>query len=256
MCTSLIGMSRSGNRRLGVLSTKRDVQSIQIFVQFFYSTLGQKKCCKPQTDTGKMMDTVRSLVFPPFRFDLTIPCLYRETERIALRPKTLAVLSYLVDHPSHLVTTMELRAAVWPEIQVSAGVLRVCIRELRKALGDDAKAPQFIETVHRRGYRFIGQLTATEGPPHGPSRLVGREAELSQLDSWFKRALQGQRQIVFVTGEAGIGKTRLIDAFLERLAATDDVQIGQGHCVDQYGGGEAYLPVLGSLGAVGSRPWR
>jgi predicted ATPase len=75
-------------------------------------------------------------------------------------------------------------------------------------------------------------------------KLVGREAELAQLQQWLDQALAGQRQIVFVTGEPGIGKTTLIDVFLERLQAHPEVRIAHGQCVEQYGAGEAYLPLL------------
>src|SRR5262249_53518462 len=74
--------------------------------------------------------------------------------------------------------------------------------------------------------------------------LVGRESELAQLQTLFETALQGERQMVFVTGEAGIGKTTLIDTFLAQLRGRADVRITSGQCVEQYGPGEAYLPLL------------
>ena len=77
--------------------------------------------------------------------------------------------------------------------------------------------------------------------------LVGRESELTQLQHTFETALQGKRQVVFVTGEAGIGKTTLIDAFLAQIRERDDVRITSGQCVEQYGPGEAYLPLLEAI---------
>jgi DNA-binding winged helix-turn-helix (wHTH) protein len=126
-----------------------------------------------------------------------------------------------------LVTKDALFAAVWPEMVVSEGVLTNCIGELRKALGDTAQAPRLIATVHRRGYRFIAPVTLagpSEPPvpiasasvsisPVPPPLLVGREAEMQALRQRLEQALQGQRQVVFVTGEAGIGKTTVVDAF-------------------------------------------
>ena len=73
---------------------------------------------------------------------------------------------------------------------------------------------------------------------------MGREAELTQLQNVFETALQGERQVVFVTGEAGIGKTTLVDAFLAQIRDRDDVRITSGQCVEQYGPGEAYMPLL------------
>ncbi|MGE0684703.1 MAG: AAA family ATPase, partial [Candidatus Binatia bacterium] len=74
--------------------------------------------------------------------------------------------------------------------------------------------------------------------------LVGRESELTQLQHLFEKALKAQRQVVFVTGEAGIGKTTLVDAFLTQIRNHADVRITSGQCVEQYGPGEAYLPLL------------
>ena len=79
------------------------------------------------------------------------------------------------------------------------------------------------------------------------TRLVGREEELAQLQSWLDKARQGERQMAFVTGEPGIGKTALVETFLARLAAAGDLWVAQGQCVEHYGAGEAYLPVLAAL---------
>jgi predicted ATPase/type II secretory pathway predicted ATPase ExeA len=76
------------------------------------------------------------------------------------------------------------------------------------------------------------------------SVVVGRQMELARLQNVFEKALRGERQVVFVTGEAGIGKTTLVDAFLVRIRDRPDVRITSGQCVEQYGPGEAYLPLL------------
>ena len=80
------------------------------------------------------------------------------SQAIKLRPKAFAVLDYLLGRPGQLVTKEELLNAVWPETFVGEAVLKVAIRQIREALGDDPKSPRFIETAHRRGYRFIGQI--------------------------------------------------------------------------------------------------
>src|SRR5262249_26813591 len=87
-----------------------------------------------------------------------------------LRPKTFALLRYLVAHAGQLLTNEALLEALWPETLVSEVVLAGCIRELRQALGDSAQAPRFIEPVHRRGYRFIGQLPTAPAPPPAAER--------------------------------------------------------------------------------------
>ena len=94
--------------------------------------------------------------FGPFRLDVENERLWRGREQIILRPKSFAVLRYLVAQPRQLVTRDEILEAVWRGIAVTDAVLTVCIGEIRQALGDDRHRPQYIETVHRRGYRFIG----------------------------------------------------------------------------------------------------
>jgi DNA-binding winged helix-turn-helix (wHTH) protein/predicted ATPase len=80
-------------------------------------------------------------------------------------------------------------------------------------------------------------------PPH----FVGRDAELGQLGQWWSAARRGMRQVGFVVGEPGIGKTALVDAFVTQVAAAQDVSVGCGQCVDDYGMGEAYRPLLEAL---------
>ena len=106
----------------------------------------------------------------PLWLDLANACLWCGDQARALRPKTFALLRYLVEHPGQILPKATLLEALWPEAVVSEVVLAVCIRELRQVLGDSAQAPRFIETVHRRGYRFIGHLpTVCPAAPHPSS---------------------------------------------------------------------------------------
>src|SRR5262245_52601985 len=99
--------------------------------------------------------------FPPFRLDLRSGRLWRGPHPVALRPKALALLGYLAERPGVLVTKAELHAAIWGDAIVSDDTLTRTVVELRQALGDDARTPRIVETVHRRGFRFIGR-------PHTP----------------------------------------------------------------------------------------
>jgi DNA-binding winged helix-turn-helix (wHTH) protein/tetratricopeptide (TPR) repeat protein len=227
-----------------------------------------------------------NLAFGPFRLDLTRDRLWREQEVVELRAKPLAVLRYLVEHAGQVVTRDELQKQVWTGIYVTKTALRVCVREIRLALGDDATAPQYIETVGRQGYRFIAPISTTappvisdqwsvvnsdkEGtqpaqlgtgnwplatrPQHLTPYFVGRERELLQLRQWFESTLAGQRQCVFVTGEAGIGKTALINTFLHQTHQTGPVWLAHGQCIEQYGVGIPYLPLLDALGQLWQEP--
>ncbi|MBI3304179.1 MAG: AAA family ATPase, partial [Deltaproteobacteria bacterium] len=233
------------------------------------------------------MKTESHLFFPPFHLDLPNERLWRGSQLISLRPKTFTVLRYLVEHDGQLVTKEELLGSVWRGIRVSEALPKDYIQELRKALQDNPKVPQFIETVHGRGYRFIAPLTTNPPPvqspesrvrslekfgvqslesqqvrspqspipnPQSPSDLVGREAELEWLQSYLEKARQGQRQTVFVTGEPGIGKTTMVEAFLQRAATERNLCIARGQCLEQYGLGEAYMPVLEALGQLCREP--
>jgi DNA-binding winged helix-turn-helix (wHTH) protein len=99
--------------------------------------------------------------FDAFRLEPPPGGLWRGDVRIALRRRPLAVLRYLVAHAGRLVTKAELRQHVWGGTHVSDTVLRVCVQEIRAALGDAAAAPQYLETVEPQGYRWrVGGETA------------------------------------------------------------------------------------------------
>src|ERR1700674_4992791 len=100
--------------------------------------------------------------FPPFRLDTANQCLWRtdagNEERIRITPKAFAVLRYLVEHAGRLITQEELLNALWPDTFVQPEVLKTHILDVRSALGDSAKNSRFIETLPRRGYRFIAPV--------------------------------------------------------------------------------------------------
>ena len=85
--------------------------------------------------------------------------------RCKLTAKAVAVLRYLVAHPGRLVRKPALLEAVWPDVIVSDWALTTCIHEIRYVLGDVAKTPRYIATVHRQGYRFIAPVTVADAPP-------------------------------------------------------------------------------------------
>jgi len=200
--------------------------------------------------------------FPPFRLDVINQCLWRQTsnggaERVLLRPKAFGVLRYLVEHPGRLVTPRELFDALWTDTIVEPAVLKSHILEIRTALGDRPKNPLFIETLPRRGYQFIApvsQAPKPDTPPPAESihpKLVGRDEALGELRQCLARALQQQRQIAFITGEAGIGKTALADEFARRASAdSQQVRIARAQCIEGYGGKEAYYPMLEAVGQL------
>ena len=181
---------------------------------------------------------------------------------IRLTPKAAAVLAALIERAGEPVTRRELFASVWGDTIVGDATLTTCIRELREALDDDARRPRFIETRHRRGYRFVAQLGRSPAPTgslppwrFGPAApVVGRDRELAALHACLEAARAGRRQIVFITGEPGIGKTTAVDAFLAAASERGNVRVAYGRCIEHYGAGEAYLPLMEAITRLGREP--
>lgn len=117
--------------------------------------------------------------FGPFRLDPGAQSLWRDDTLLPLPPKPLAVLAHLVTHAGEVVAKEALLDAVWPETAVTEGVLKTCLAQIRQVLGDTARRPQYIATLHRRGYRFVAPVVAhtaaipgsAEAPPAATSNL-------------------------------------------------------------------------------------
>jgi DNA-binding winged helix-turn-helix (wHTH) protein/tetratricopeptide (TPR) repeat protein len=199
--------------------------------------------------------------FPPFRLDTANATLWRNDQAVPLRPKSFATLCYLIERRGHLVTKDELLDAVWRDRCVGEAVLKVCINQLRQALGDDAHAPVYLITVARRGYRFAAPVTEirptkteeyVNNSPRGnwlsnrTGHWVGRETAQARLLTIWQRSLENLRQVVFVTGEPGIGKTTLIEMFLDHASGWAPMVLRM-RCVKHFGEGEALLPMLEAM---------
>ncbi len=215
----------------------------------------------PNAHAASLVSRAGVKEFPPFRLDTVNQCLWRRLdsggdERVALKPKPFAILRYLVEHAGRLVTQDELLDAVWPDTHVQPEVLKRHIFEVRDVLGDDRRHPTYIETLPRLGYQFIADIrhAAQAGPTVGevPARtkIVGRDRSLAYLGACLQKAFGGRRQIVFIAGESGIGKTTLVDEFQRQASAAVPIRIARGQCVEGYGGKEAYYPVLEALGSL------
>ena len=140
----------------------------------------------------------RQIVFAPFCLDLADERLLRGKEEIRLHPKAFSVLRCLTENAGALVTKQNLMEAIWPGLHVTDAVLTVSIREVRKALGDKPKSPKFIETVHRRGYRFLPPVAA-----HAPRTNVANK----QQDIRFCKTTDGVK-IAYST--MGVGSPLVI----------------------------------------------
>jgi len=194
--------------------------------------------------------------FPPFRLDPVNQCLWRrgdagEDERVLLTPKAFAVLGYLVEHAGRLVTQEELLEAVWPDTYVQPEVLKYQVADIRGKLGDDPKSPLFIETLQRRGYRFIAAVRGGDATQPEPRAPAGSDRVLGELWDCLRRSLHGERQIVFIATEPGIGKATAADEFQRQAEANvPGIRVARGQCVEGYGSREAYYPMLEALGQL------
>ncbi len=192
-----------------------------------------------------------ALTFGPFRLEPDPLRLWRGAMPVALQPRPLAVLGYLAARPGVVVGARELLAAVWGDVCVTRAVLKVAVRTLRAALGDDAAAPRYIETVGREGYRFIGARGLTTalrdtGDVALPA-LVGRVGELGRLRTALRQAAAGRRVVLLVSGEAGGGKTALIEQALAEAATDPAVYIARGYCPESDDSREAALPIVEAM---------
>lgn len=220
--------------------------------------------------------------FGVFTLDPRRHSLSGPTGELAIRPKTFDVLRHLLSKPGQVIPRDELFAAVWPNVTVTDESLTRCISEIRQALGDDGQV--IIKTVPKRGYLLDGPIEtvpaeaysrqlAPPGPQETPSAVsvrrpavsaddqnlpiagpgnmsgqwrVGRTSPLAIIDTVLAKAVAGERQVIFVTGEAGIGKSTFIDMALEQIS-DPGIGILRGGCVQRFGTDEAFLPLLDAL---------
>ena len=182
-----------------------------------------------------MMLPSRQLCFGDFRLEASNARLWRGGRQVSLQPKALTVLEYLVERAGRLVSKDELLAAGWPGVFVGDAALKVCVREIRRALEDDAAAPRYIETVHRRGYRFRADVEvvdpgAADAAPAAASVArpakdlpITRYANSRGVNIAYQVIGEGARDIVFVMGWVShldyFWAEPSFAAFLHRLAS-------------------------------------
>jgi DNA-binding winged helix-turn-helix (wHTH) protein/tetratricopeptide (TPR) repeat protein len=222
---------------------------------------------------------MRSARFGWFQLDLRAGELRKKNRQIRLQNQPFQILVLLLENAGEVVSQEQIQEKLWStdtvvEFEHSIGT---ALKKLRQALGDDAANPRFIETLSRRGYRWLvavewDEMSAAasgrssvqvrdrgaDPVPEAPSqerspevRLAGREQELGKLKTGLEKMLSGHRQMVFVTGEPGIGKTALVDEFARQAARrVRGMHVARGQCVEGYGGKEAYYPVLEAVGQL------
>lgn len=191
--------------------------------------------------------------------------LRREDSIVRLEPRSWDVLLYLLRNPGRLISKQELVDEVWRGAIVSDAAVSQAVLRVRSALGDSSKSPSYVETVPRKGYRFIAPVAAEKpAPPESRASvvplvasypfvapdisegLIGRLREIGLMLRYWRQVTQGKPHIVMVEGEAGIGKSELIRVVLDQIrfdTAADGLFSARTFCAEHIGPGEAYLPV-------------
>ena len=201
--------------------------------------------------------------FGTLELDLDTRELRAEDRVIPLGPKPFDLLALLVAKQGAVVTKDELYEQLWPDTYVSEWALTSAVKLARRGLREAGLSPSdgvALKTVHGRGFRFVGDVreggagAETVVPPvispaATEAGLVGRGGELEELRRVLDAAARGEPQTAVVVGEAGIGKTALVDAFLEG-ARTGGARVAVGQAVEHYGRGQPYLPVLEAWGRL------
>lgn len=178
--------------------------------------------------------------FGEFELDPRSYELRRHGKAVELQPKVVELLGYLVDHRERVIGKQELLSVLWPEVHVTEASLVWCVSQARKALGQERGARGPIETVHRRGYRFGGEVrTIDPSSVVAPSRrasgspFVGRQHAMSVLGSALERVRVERRGAgCLLLGEAGIGKTRCAEELAGEACAAG-VSAWIGRCLEE-----------------------
>jgi DNA-binding winged helix-turn-helix (wHTH) protein len=199
--------------------------------------------------------------FGAFEVDPGLYVLRCNGSDLDIQPKVLDLLLYLVARRDRVVPKEEILEALWPGIAATDDVLSRAIHAARQAVGDDGEQQSIIQTVRRRGFRFVATVDSSHSPQPAPTRateearptregpaFVGRERELQRLGEALDDANQSLGRIVFVSGEAGGGKTRLLEEFGRRAAATR-LPVYSGWCWEGEGA-RAYWPWVQILRAL------
>jgi DNA-binding winged helix-turn-helix (wHTH) protein len=197
--------------------------------------------------------------FANFRFDTEDGTLWRGAEQIPLTGKAASLLRCLLDKAGSWVQKPAIMAAVWPDTHVQPDNIKVLVREIRQALGDESRDSTFIKSAPGRGYSFIAPISAPppsrvpDGIDAQPQVFVNRGPELAALADALDAVRASSRRLVLISGEHGAGKTALCDAFVRTAPAAGPVRVCYGQCFDRELPHEPFYPFLDALMALDRR---
>ncbi|MBW2541456.1 MAG: AAA family ATPase, partial [Deltaproteobacteria bacterium] len=182
--------------------------------------------------------------FDDFEIDVGQFKLSRNGRPIPIGPKPFDLLLYLIHNESRTISKAELISEVWQAEAISDSSIPTCITAVRRALGDNPEDPKFIQTVRGRGYQFIGRAVSApstqidyqtrRAASIGSNTFVGRHTEMASLSAGLALAINGDPQIFLLMGEAGIGKTRMIEEF-SKTALAEGATVLVGSCREEEG---------------------
>ena len=175
--------------------------------------------------------------FGEFVLDSETRQLLRACQPRHVSPKAFHLLEVLVSSRPRVFSKRELQDLLWPDTTVVEANLPNLVAEVRAALEDDPQQPRYVRTVHRYGYGFVEPASVPVLPRSlqsaitGAGEFFGREEELAAMDRGWQRVRTGNRQVMLVAGEAGIGKTRIIGEFARRCLSSGTTLVG--HCDEE-----------------------
>jgi DNA-binding winged helix-turn-helix (wHTH) protein/tetratricopeptide (TPR) repeat protein len=189
--------------------------------------------------------------FAQYELDWTAYQLRRKGRPVPMERIPLEVLFMLADRRGQLVTREEILERVWGKgvFLDTDNAINTAVRKIRHALHDDSDLPRFVETVPAKGYRFVALVRESSAPRSEPSRarlaqnsLVGRDREMAKLCAGLDAAAPGRGGLFLISGEPGVGKTRLADE-LAAAARAKGMTLLVGHC-SEHDEAVAYLPFV------------
>jgi DNA-binding winged helix-turn-helix (wHTH) protein/tetratricopeptide (TPR) repeat protein len=188
-----------------------------------------------QDRTGSGGSPVPSLRFRfgEFELDPAGGRLWRRGAEIGIRPKPLALLEYLIRHRERVVSREELRDAVWEGLAVSDAAVASAVRDARRALGDDDASLSALRSLRGAGFRFVAEVEELDAAP-ARDGLVGRHALLQRMEHALAAVRRGEGRLLWLAGEAGIGKTRLL-LELARRGEASGIPAHFGGCLEEEG---------------------
>jgi DNA-binding winged helix-turn-helix (wHTH) protein/tetratricopeptide (TPR) repeat protein len=179
--------------------------------------------------------------FGGFELDEDLRELRRDGRRVPMQGKLLDLLLYLIRFRGRIVSREELLANVWSDAVVTDHALEQALYQTRRVLGDHGGGRAILETVRRRGLRFVAEVTEVEDRPEFENApFVGRAKLLGDLDRALRAASGGRGGLVFLSGEPGIGKTRAAEQFA-MLAREQGAVAHLGRC-SEVEGAPAFWP--------------